>query len=305
MRDDLTFLQRMTLLERNPELFETWKLYAAIPLAFLPFFLSGYLQALVFRSSPAKFGVMYGFDLIGATFGSITLPLLLNPLGLKGTVLVMAALASLPILYALATREGRVWTAAALGVPFLVLAFLWGSGSFQVRFAAGFAEKDLIREHWSPMSRVALLKYRSQQMYVIDNGSRTFYVPKNEYNVNRYMRSLYTIPFQMKPGGDLLVIASGGGQELTLASHFGMNRIDAVEIAGPIVNDILQNQKDDPGNPYLLPNVFSHIADGRSVIMRSRQMYDLIEMLDVNFATVAQIPGRSGEAGFVPGKTGG
>ena len=164
---------------------------------------------------------------------------------------------------------------------------LWASGSFQVRYAAGFAERELIREHWSPMSRVALMNYRGQQMYVIDNGSRSYYAPKNDETIRRYMRSLYTIPFQMKQGGDLLVIASGGGQELTMASHFGMKRIDAVEIARPMVTDIVRNKKDEPGNPYLLPNVHSHIADGRSVIMRSKHSYDVIEMLDVNFATVA------------------
>jgi hypothetical protein len=60
-----------------------------------------------------------------------------------------------------------------------------------------------------------------------------------------------------------------------------------VEIARPIVTDILRNKKDDPGNPYLLPNVHYHIADGRSVTMRSKHSYDVIEMLDVNFATLA------------------
>jgi hypothetical protein len=137
------------------------------------------------------------------------------------------------------------------------------------------------------MSRVALLSYRGQQMYVIDNSSRSYYAPKNVETIRRYIRSLYTIPFQMRQGGDLLVIASGGGQELTMGSHFGMKRIDAVEIARPMVIDIVRNKKDDPGNPYLLPNVHSHIADGRSVIMRSKHSYDVIEMLDVNFATLA------------------
>jgi hypothetical protein len=66
-----------------------------------------------------------------------------------------------------------------------------------------------------------------------------------------------------------------------------MKRIDAVEIARPMVTDIVRNKKDEPGNPYLLPNVYSHIADGRSVIMRSQYSYDVIEMLDVNFATMA------------------
>ena len=287
VRENLSFLERATMLQRNPELFKSWKLYGAIPIAFFPFLLAGYLQAIIFRSSPEKFGQMYGIDLIGATFGSISIPLLLYPFGLKGTVFVMAALAVVPAIYAFATGARRLWVAVACFAPFLIIGAVWASGSFQVKYAAGFAERELIREHWSPMSRVALMNYRGQQMYVIDNGSRSYYAPKNEGTIRRYIRSLYTIPFQMKQGGDLLVIASGGGQELTMGSHFGMKRIDAVEIARPMVTDIVRNKKDEPGNPYLLPNVYSHIADGRSVIMRSTHSYDVIEMLDVNFATVA------------------
>jgi hypothetical protein len=286
-QENLSFVERATMLQRNPELFKSWKLYGAIPIAFFPFLLAGYLQAIIFRSDPAKFGRMYGIDLIGATFGSISIPLLLFPFGLRGTIFAMAAIAVVPILYTFATRERAIRVAAACIAPILIMGALWASGSFQVRYAAGFAEKDLIREHWSPMSRVALMNYRGQQMYVIDNGSRSYYAPKNEGTIRRYIRSLYTIPFEIKRGGDLLVIASGGGQELTMASHFGMKRIDAVEIARPMVTDIIQNKKDEPGNPYLLPNVYSHIADGRSVIMRSKHSYDVIEMLDVNFATVA------------------
>ena len=287
LQDNLPFRQRMIELERNPNLFNPWKLYGAIPLAFIPFLLAGYVQALIFRSAPAKFGLMYGFDLIGATFGSISMPLLLYPFGLRGTILVMAAVAVVPILYAFARGEKTPRVAAACAAPILVMAVLWASGSFHVKFAAGYSEKDLIREHWSPMSRVALMNYRGQQMYAIDNGSRSFYVPKNADTVRRYMPSLYTIALQMKKGGDLLVIASGGGQELSMASYFGMNRIDAVEIARPIVTDIVQNKKDELGNPYLLPNVHYYIADGRSVVMRSKHRYDMIQMLDVNFATLA------------------
>lgn len=286
-RENLSFVERAAMLQRNPELFRSWKLYGAIPIAFFPFLLAGYLQAIIFRSDPTKFGRMYGIDLIGATFGSISIPLLLFPLGLRGTIFAMAAAAVVPILYTFATGQRTVRGAAACIAPVLIMGALWASGSFQVRYAAGFAERDLIREHWSPMSRVALMNYRGQQMYVIDNGSRSYYVPKTDENIRRYMRSLYTIPFQMKQGGDVLVIASGGGQELTMASHFGMNRIDAVEIARPMVTDIIRHQGEGPGNPYLLPNVYSHIADGRSVIMRSKHSYDVIEMMDVNFATVA------------------
>jgi hypothetical protein len=287
LEDGLSFRQRVLELGMNPGQFNSWKLYGAIPLAFLPFLLAGYVQALIFRTAPTKFGLLYGFDLIGATLGSISLPLLLYPFGLRGTVFAIAIVAAIPLFYALVRGPRTLPVAAACVAPLLVMIVLWASGSYNVKFAAGFQEKDLIREHWSPMSRIALLNYRGQQMYTIDNGSRSYYAPKNADTIRRYMPSLYTIGLQMKKGGDLLVIASGGGQELTMASHFGMSRIDAVEIARPIVTDIVQNKKDEPGNPYLLPNVHYYIADGRSVIMRSDKRYDMIEMLDVNFATLA------------------
>ncbi len=301
VRDNLSFRDRLIRLGENPHLFNSWKLYGAVLIAFFPFLLAGYIQALLFRGAPAKFGLMYGFDLIGATFGSITIPLLLYPLGLRGTVFVMASVAVIPILYAFVfvPRKKTLSVAAACLSPVFIMAALWASGSFHVKFAAGFREKDLIRERWSPMARVALMNYRGQQMYTIDNGSRSYYTPKNPDTIRRYMPSLYTIGLQMKRGGDLLVIGSGGGHELTMASYFGMNRIDAVEVSSPIVSDIVRNKREEPGNPYLLPNVHYYIADGRSVIMRSKHSYDMIEMLDVNFATVAGLISQAWSPNFV------
>jgi hypothetical protein len=57
-RENLSFLERATMLQKNPELFKSWKLYGAIPIAFFPFLLDGYLQAIILRSAPEKFGQM-------------------------------------------------------------------------------------------------------------------------------------------------------------------------------------------------------------------------------------------------------
>lgn len=96
-----------------------------------------------------------------------------------GTISFMAVLAIIPILYYVITiRAKPIWSAIIYFAPFLILSVLWASGSFQVKYAAGFGEKNLIREYWSPMSRVALLYYRGQEMYVIDNSSRSYYAPK-------------------------------------------------------------------------------------------------------------------------------
>ena len=64
------FSARKRAISDNPDLMETWKLYAVIPLVFAPFLVSGYLQALVFREAVRRFGLFYGVDLLGAPAGS-------------------------------------------------------------------------------------------------------------------------------------------------------------------------------------------------------------------------------------------
>jgi hypothetical protein len=287
IQKDLTYGQLSRLFSAQPELFDSWKLYAIIPLVFLPFLLAGYLQAIIFRTAPARFGMLYGVDLIGATFGSIFIPLLLYPLGLLGTITTVALLTLIPVVYHLMTVERSKPLMAAAVAPLVLMLILTISGSYRVKYSAGFKEKDVKRDKWSPMARVALTDYHGRPMYVIDSGSRTFFVNKQDRYVNLYRMSMYTIAFQMKTGGELMVIASGGGQELVMGDHYKMKHIDAVEIAGPLVRDIVNKEKDTPGNPYLLPAVTYHIADGRSVAMRTKRSYDVIEMLEVNFHTLA------------------
>ena len=287
IKKNLSYNKRNKMMQDNPEMFESWKLYSTLPLAFLPFLMAGYLQAMVFRSAPRRFGKLYGIDLVGATVGSLTLPLLLYPLGLVGTIAVIVLLAMIPAVYALATGFRRWPVYVCLGLPLILLITLVASGSYRVKHSAGFSEEDLMRDYWSPFARVALIKYGGRPMYVIDNSSRTFYTPFNFAEVRRYSQSLYAIPFEIKRGGKVMIIASGGGQEVIMARSFEMEHIDAVEIAAPIVRDIVNVQKKDPDNPYLAPNVTYHIADGRSVAMRSRHRYDVIEMLEVNCWTLA------------------
>ncbi len=284
---DLSYKKQLMVFESHPEVFSSWKLYLALPLAFLPFLIAGYLQAIIFRGAPKKFGKLYGIDLIGATFGSLTIPMLLYPLGLMGTIGVITFLVVTPVVYFFITDSKRWPVLAGICLPMVVFIVLATSGAFRVQHTAGFYEEKLMREYWSPFARVALLKYRNRDTYVIDNSSRTYYARDRESDVKRYENSLYNIPFRLKKGGKVLIIASGGGQEVMMASRAGMERIDAVEIAGPIVRDIVNRRKNDKGNPYLLPNVHYHIADGRSISMRAKFKYDVIEMLEVNCWTLA------------------
>ncbi len=43
LRENLSFVEQAMMLQKSPELFKYRKLYDAIPIAFFPFFLAGYL----------------------------------------------------------------------------------------------------------------------------------------------------------------------------------------------------------------------------------------------------------------------
>lgn len=286
--DATSFNERKRLIADNPDLMQTWKLYAVLPVVFAPFMVSGYLQALLFREALDRFGLFYGVDLLGATVGSVGIPLLLYPLGLTGAVYSVAFISMLPALFA-AWKRLDLRRGATIGVALLVgtVVFVEATGSLEIRFTAGFAEKDVKRKYWSPMARIGVLEIDDWDVYLIDNTSRTWYAPYNAQTIERFADSLYTVPMELKSGGSALIIASGGGQEISMAHHYKMSHIDAVEIAGPIIEDALTARADDPTNPYLFPEVTPHKADGRSVAMRADRKYDVIQMKEVNFWTMA------------------
>ena len=283
-----SFNQRKRLIANDPDLMQTWKLYAVLPVVFAPFMVSGYLQALLFREALQRFGLFYGIDLLGATLGSVGIPLLLYPVGLKGAVYGTALISVTPAVYAAwrridLRRASVIGTALVLGTMLVVEV----TGSLQVRYTAGFAEEDVKRTYWTPMARIGVLEIDDREVYLIDNTTRTWYAPNDATTLKTYGRSLYTVPMELRKGGAALIIASGGGQENAMAHHFGMAHIDAVEIAGPIVDDIINERADDPNNPYLLPGTTGFKADGRSVAMRADRKYDVIQMKEVNFWTMA------------------
>jgi MFS family permease len=279
---------------QGADFLSTGKLYYAIPIAFLPFLLSGYLQVGIFKTGAARFGMLYGADLVGATVGAVAFQLLLYPLGLKGVALAMGGVLLVPVLL-MCLRERRVAGWAALLVAVALLGTLGTSSSFRVRYCAGQStwlgpNGRLVEEIWTPLARIALLEREDGSQSYVVNNSYAAYAPNTAQNVEAYSREVFRVPVQAKSGGDVLIVASGAGPEIILVHHFGARSIDAVEIADGVVNHIVHDRKDDPGNPYLLDGVDYHIADARSFVMREKRTYDLILLRTVEgFSATGQL----------------
>jgi SAM-dependent methyltransferase len=278
----------------SKEFLSSGKLYYAIPIAFLPFLISGYLQVGIFKAGAARFGVLYGADLVGATVGAVVFQLLLYPLGLVGVAITMSAVLLVPVLISI-VAERRLAGGLALLAAVGLLGYLGTSPTFRVQYCAGQSTwmgptGRLVEEIWTPLARVALLEREDGTQSYVVNNSYAAYAPYTEETVEQYSRELFRVPVQAKSGGEVLVVASGAGPGVVLAKHFGARSIQAVEIADGIVHHIVRERRDDPGNPYLLDGVDWHVADARSFVMRQETDYDLILLRTVEgFSATGQL----------------
>jgi len=75
------------------------------------------------------------------------------------------------------------------------------------------------------------------------------------------------------PFKDVLVIGAGTGNDVAHATHFGADRIDAVEI-DPVIQDI--GVHFHPDHPYQDPRVVRHLDDGRHFLRTTDRKYDLV-----------------------------
>ena len=75
------------------------------------------------------------------------------------------------------------------------------------------------------------------------------------------------------PFRDVLVIGAGSGNDIDHALHFGVGRVDAVEIDPAILDIGIHN---NPDHPYQDPRVIPHVDDGRHFLRTTDRKYDLV-----------------------------
>lgn len=89
----------------------------------------------------------------------------------------------------------------------------------------------------------------------------------------RFMNQ-YNLPFLIHPQSrDVLIIGSGGGNDIAGALRANVNAVDAVEIDPEIINF---GKKYHPEQPYSSPKVAVFNDDGRSFLKSTNKKYDVI-----------------------------
>lgn len=152
--------------------------------------------------------------------------------------------------------------------------------------------------YWSPYQRIDLIPIRIKfveraglkavdfgyqlcvnkvgyQVTISDHppGHKEYTLPDNLESNFQILQRRFSFPYKLKKPGDVLVVGSGLGSDVTYGIKLGAEHIDAVEI-DPL---ILKLGKSVPlERPYDSPKVQVYLNDARNFFKTCRKKYDLI-----------------------------
>ncbi|MGE5404913.1 MAG: hypothetical protein ACM3PP_08230 [Candidatus Saccharibacteria bacterium] len=263
-------------------------------LAIVTFALGGMFLASAFRSFGCYSYILYFADLLGAGLGAWGVVLLMDKFGPLPVVLYMSTfimliwmvlnhaynssknrpssvyIAALVVLLLLSIFSNQLASSftAYTGVPKMIGLFKEAGNTVQLE-----------RWAWDSLGRTDVIQTmdKEEKIILLDGWAAA---PMLKFNGN-----FATIQGQKtKPGylsfvpekpRKVLIIGSGGGNDIILAKLSGSNDITAIEINRKGV-EAARQYKAYNGNVYGLQGVKTVIQDGRSFIASTQQKYDVI-----------------------------
>ncbi len=300
----------------------SWKGFRSLLLVYglssVPFFFAGFAIALVIAFGARQISRLYFFDLLGASLGCLLVIPLLSFLGGVNTILAIATLgAATAGIYALAARSRLlIAVSMVLGISFMIATWrnLGSEPWLRIQYAKGFAEKPgNFITRWNSFSRIAVSNKAStprSPRFFSWGISRTYRGPKPSLRgvnidamagtpITRYTgrdeeisylrHDITSLAYYLKEEPRALVIGPGGGRDILAPLAMGAKAVTAVELNPLIVEFVQELFGDFSGRPYTLPNVDSHIDEGRAFVRKSPRRYDIIQasLVDTWAATAA------------------
>ncbi|MDP6612606.1 MAG: hypothetical protein QF673_01145, partial [Candidatus Hydrothermarchaeota archaeon] len=259
---------------------------AILALAVVPFVFSGFLLSLGLgypKGEKRRISYIYFVDLLGAGIGSFLITAFLPFTSVEKIILLCS------LLSVLAAHLFLEKTALKLSfvVPFvlILLLLLYPGSGFLMPYASGdkFLSKlknngaQVLHTEWTAVSRVDVVEYADKsQVRFIENGEYPITVTRGQVGSPGNERDPRYFMFYDKPQ-NMLAIGSGGGVELTMALHAGVEEIVGVEI-NPFIIEYMMNDLHEYSNGiYYNPSVKVFIEDGRTLVHRINDSFDLIE----------------------------
>lgn len=270
----------------------------------IPFIFAGICVCLVLTRFPHQISKLYAVDLLGAAIGCILLIVLLDILDGPSAVLVIAFLASIGgILFSFTENFVRL-RRSAIYSSLLILCLAI------VNSALAFKQLPLIRlkqlggrfvqtpnyEKWNSFSRIQVFEEFTgtgpkRGDLVIDSLANTSLLPFPGDSEQR--KSLERLPTNfvhyLRHDAKILIIGSGGGQDIVSSLLFNQKSVVAVELNQDILKTVNKRYGDFTGHLDRHPKVAFVNDEARSYLTRIDDKFDIIQItfIDTFAATAA------------------
>ncbi len=262
---------------------------------------------------------VYFANLVGSGVGCLAIIGALSFLGAFKAMLLIVALSALaPICFGGAGKTARVMVLAnmaLLGCSVLLLVFAQSSTIFarSILTRGDVSDERRIYREWNSFSVVDFYRPTGQQdtlqyeglwglskryrgkrpepiKVIIDSWAITSInrVEKGTLESDIYGYLPSNIPYALRRLPRVLIMGAGGGIDVLSALHYDAERIRGVEINPSIVKAVKTRFADFAGNIYSHPNVSIVVGEGRHVLNRDRNRYDLIQLSGVDTLSGAQ-----------------
>lgn len=269
----------------------------------LPFFCSGLAISLLLTRGSKAINRLYGYDLLGAGAGCALVGLVIPQFGGSGSVLLAAFVGALSAAcFAWGSRRVLATTAAFVSLALLGASFK-GEKIVPIHVSANKSRRNInsIYSAWNTLSLVQVVEFPAEgkdpaaRMMFIDSGTAATGISDLRPDVRRVLaehpeqvEQLSMIAYAGKANPKILIIGSGGGDQVLAGLKAHASSITAIEI-NSIINDIVANRMNDFwGNLYHQPEVHLVTDEGRSFVRRSTEKYDaIISVHTISNAAVA------------------
>jgi hypothetical protein len=262
---------------------------ALLGLVVWPYFFTGLALATIFSTEPAASPRLYRADLLGAGLGAVMAIPLLSLLGGVNGVMVAAGVFGLA---ALVIAPRMIWSVSFCGLILIGLSTNLAPASQwlaidMARLSSGkpitdslAAGGEIIHTAWDAFARTDLVDPGQGMPYelYIDGAAGSVMPPAGDLNLLR--ADIGFFPFATRQPERVLIIGPGGGLDVWFALSGQARTITAVEVNPASVNIVNQFAAYN-GDLYGRPEVRASVDEGRSLLRRAGERYDLIYLSQV------------------------
>lgn len=258
----------------------------------IPFFSAGVALVLIFTLYSSEIGSLYFIDLIGAALGGLAIIPLITNLGPSKVILLIFII--LAVLWFLISRFKRI--KKSLVFVLVVLSFLgmyrYSGDLFPVapkmqkrQFLKHYRRNIIEHSKWSPINKIDVAPFvRGKKRIWIDSGTMQSDLVKGPKDLKKMKPKKWiigSIPYQLVSNKkSAFIIGSAGGFEVLCAISHNFKNIVAVEMDPEICDLVLNKYADFIGNIFRKRGVHLKIDEGRSVLKRLNQKFDVIQMVN-------------------------